>query len=44
MEEMTCPAVIAVPFELTSRRMTRAFGVLEAAVAVATVMIGAARL
>ena len=37
-------AVMAVPFELTSRRMTRAFGVLEAAVAMATVAIGAARL
>ena len=37
-------AVIAVPFELTSRRLTRAFGVLEAAVALVTVAIGAARL
>jgi hypothetical protein len=37
-------AVIALPFELTARRMTRAFGVLEAAVAVATVALGAARL
>jgi hypothetical protein len=37
-------AVIAVPFEFTSRRMTRVFAVLETAVAVVTVAIGAARL
>jgi hypothetical protein len=37
-------AVIAVPFELTSRRLTGAFGVLEAAVALVTVALGAARL
>jgi cytochrome c biogenesis protein CcdA len=37
-------AVIAVPFELTSQRMSRAFGVLEAFVAVVSVAIGAARL
>jgi len=34
-------AVIAVPLELTSRRLTRTFGVLEATVAVGTMILGA---
>ena len=37
-------AVIAVPLELSSRRLTRTFGVLEATVAVGTMMLGATML
>jgi ABC-type nickel/cobalt efflux system permease component RcnA len=37
-------AVIAVPLTVTSRRLTRTFGLLEAAVAVATVALGATML
>jgi sulfite exporter TauE/SafE len=37
-------AVIAVPLELSARRLTRTFGVLEASVAVGTMLLGAAML